>query len=60
MDGMWTQLLGSLILTSMPQVGDLAPDFSVQDIDGRPFVLAERVQRGAVVLAFFPKAFTPG
>ena len=41
-------------------IGDAAPDFSVTDIDGRGHSLTDMVKRGPVVLAFFPKAFTPG
>jgi peroxiredoxin len=57
---MWNHLVTSLLAVSTPQVGDLAPDFSVAAIDGKPFVLSERLRRGPVVLAFFPKAFTAG
>ncbi len=42
------------------QVGDPAPEFSALDTDGQTHSLAEMRQRGPVVLAFFPKAFTPG
>jgi peroxiredoxin len=57
---MLTTMLSSLILAASPQVGDRAPDFSITDIEGKPFVLRERLQRGPVILAFFPKAFTGG
>ena len=54
----------TLLLTSMlaaqPAVGELAPDFTVKDVDGVELTLASLVERGPVVLAFFPKAFTPG
>lgn len=42
------------------QVGDTAPEFSVCDTEGQALTLSELVTRGPVVLAFFPKAFTPG
>lgn len=43
----------------MPKVGEMAPDFRVQDHLGRERSLAEfRGKR--VVLWFFPKADTPG
>ena len=41
------------------QPGDTAPDFSLNDADGKPVSLADfRGQR--VVLYFYPKAATPG
>jgi peroxiredoxin Q/BCP len=41
------------------EVGDLAPDFTLQASDGRTYCLSD--QRGkTVVLAWFPKAFTAG
>ena len=48
------------LFASSLNVGDVAPDFTVTDIDGKSFHLDEAVKRGPVVLAFFPKAFTPG
>ncbi len=41
-------------------VGDVAPDFTAVDVDGEPHTLSTMVTRGKVILAFFPKAFTPG
>lgn len=41
-------------------VGDTAPDFEVVDTDGQVHALSQMVTRGPVILAFFPKAFTPG
>jgi peroxiredoxin len=41
-------------------VGDVAPDFDVEDTVGTRHCLSELVSKGPVVLAFFPKAFTPG
>ena len=41
-------------------VGDSAPDFTVTDTDGQQHTLSEMVTQGRVILAFFPKAFTPG
>ena len=48
------------LMTAQPAVGDLAPDFTVKDLDGVELTLSSLVERGPVVLAFFPKAFTPG
>ncbi len=43
-----------------PKVGDIAPAFEVTDTDGQRHALDALVERGPVILAFFPKAFTPG
>lgn len=42
------------------KVGDTAPDFSLQGSDGHTYSLADYRGKQAVVLAWFPKAFTPG
>lgn len=42
------------------QPGDLAPDFTLPGSDGRTYRLRDFVGRRAVVLAWFPKAFTGG
>lgn len=41
-------------------VGDTAPGFSLPGSDGRIYTLAEFQGKSAVVLAWFPKAFTGG
>lgn len=41
-------------------VGDRAPDFSLQASDGKTYRLADYRGQSAVVLAWFPKAFTRG
>jgi len=53
-------LLLTAVLAAQPAVGDVAPDFTAKDIDGNELTLSSLVERGPVVLAFFPKAFTPG
>jgi thioredoxin-dependent peroxiredoxin len=40
--------------------GDLAPDFSLQASDGKTYTLADFRGRQAVVIAWFPKAYTSG
>lgn len=41
-------------------VGSKAPPFSLVGSDGRTHTLAEHLGKRGVVLAWFPKAFTPG
>jgi thioredoxin-dependent peroxiredoxin len=54
--GVLAMLLGSAAL----KVGDKAPDFTLPDTDGRPVTLSRLLATGPVILAFYPKAFTPG
>jgi peroxiredoxin Q/BCP len=42
------------------KVGDAAPNFSLRGSDGKTYTLAEFKGTSAVVLAWFPKAFTGG
>jgi peroxiredoxin Q/BCP len=51
-----TLLIGSPTL----KVGDTAPRFTAADSTGTPRSLEKLLQAGPVVLAFYPKAFTPG
>ena len=41
-------------------IGDAAPAFSLQGSDGKTYDLAEFKGKKAVVVAWFPKAFTGG
>jgi peroxiredoxin Q/BCP len=41
------------------QVGDIAPDFTLPDSDGRPVTLSD-LRGSAVVVYFYPRAGTPG
>ncbi len=43
-----------------PQVGDKAPDFKLQGSDGKEYSLSQFAGKKAVVIAWFPKAFTSG
>lgn len=42
------------------QVGDMAPDFTLQASDGNTYTLSDFRDRQAVVIAWFPKAYTRG
>ena len=42
------------------KVGDVAPDFSLQASDGKTYKLSDFRGKQAVVIAWFPKAFTGG
>jgi thioredoxin-dependent peroxiredoxin len=42
------------------KVGDPAPDFSLAASDGKTYRLSDFKGKKAVVVAWFPKAFTPG
>ena len=52
--------LAAVLLASAPLVGQPIPDFKATDTEGKERSLSEAVQKGTVVVAFFPKAFTPG
>jgi thioredoxin-dependent peroxiredoxin len=51
---------GSLAAAAAPEVGDKAPDFKLQASDGKEYSLADFAGKRAVVIAWFPKAFTRG
>jgi peroxiredoxin Q/BCP len=55
-------LLGTAALAPAAelQVGDPAPDFSLVGSDGKTYTLSQFKGKKAVVLAWFPKAFTSG
>lgn len=53
--------IGSLVQAEAPQVGDTAADFELVASDGNTYHLSELLEdHEAVVVAWFPKAFTPG
>jgi peroxiredoxin Q/BCP len=57
--------LAALLMASAVNAADLAPgakapDFALAGSDGNMHRLADYVGKEAVVLAWFPKAFTPG
>jgi peroxiredoxin Q/BCP len=53
----WTPL-GAL--AAVPEIGQPVPDFEFQGVGDEVFRRADYVGKRAVVLAWFPKAFTPG
>jgi peroxiredoxin Q/BCP len=60
MSGLWTTVFTVAAWGATPQVGDKAPDFKLQGSDGREYALADFAGKKAVVIAWFPRAFTPG
>jgi peroxiredoxin Q/BCP len=44
----------------MPKVGDKAPDFKMQGSDGKTYSLKDFAGKQAVIVAWFPRAFTGG
>ena len=51
--------LGGQIAIAL-EVGEKAPDFSLQASDGKTYSLSQFIGDKPVVIAFFPKAFTGG
>jgi peroxiredoxin Q/BCP len=51
---------GAMASAAELQVGDPAPDFSLVGSDGKTYKLSDFKGKKAVVLAWFPKAFTGG
>jgi hypothetical protein len=67
--GSLARVAASLLATFLPGMasaelaeGDAAPSFVFQGSDGNEYSLAGLLESGTqgIVLAFFPKAFTPG
>jgi peroxiredoxin Q/BCP len=48
------------VALAAPEVGDKAPDFKLQASDGKEYSLSDFAGKKAVVIAWFPKAFTRG
>lgn len=53
-------LTGLTASASALEVGDQAPDFSLQASDGNTYTLSQFKGKQAVVIAWFPKAYTSG
>jgi peroxiredoxin Q/BCP len=58
----WTVLFasGAAVRAAELKVGDDAPPFSLKGSDGKTYSLSDYAGKQAVVLAWFPKAFTGG
>lgn len=52
-------LIGSAAASAV-EVGDMAPDFTLPATDGKTYTLSDFRGKQAVVLAWFPKAYTRG
>lgn len=57
--GLWAQPPGDGRRGKL-EVGKLAPDFQLMGSDGKVHTLSEYRGRQAVVIAWFPRAFTGG
>jgi peroxiredoxin Q/BCP len=57
---MTVPLIAMLLGATSLKVGDKAPDFTLSDQEGKSVTLSTALQAGPVILAFYPKAFTPG
>jgi peroxiredoxin Q/BCP len=44
----------------LPVIGDPAPDFTAPASDGQTYSLGQLLERGPVVLVFYPGNNTPG
>jgi peroxiredoxin Q/BCP len=53
-------VVGARAQSTELKVGDTAPDFSLQASDGKTYKLSDYKGKKAVVVAWFPKAFTQG
>ena len=53
-------VLAAPVAAEPPKVGDKAPDFKLQGSDGLQYSLSQFAGKKAVVIAWFPKAFTGG
>jgi len=47
-------------LAEMPKVGEQAPDFEMEGTDGKTYQLADFVGKQAIIIAWYPRAFTGG
>ena len=57
---MFITLILGILMSAPPKVGQKAPDFEAVNSAGQTLKLSELAKKGPVIVAFFPKAFTPG
>lgn len=60
MGSVWLLLLSAPGTAAGLEVGDAAPDFLFQGSDRKQYGRDDLVARGGAVIAWFPRAFTPG
>ena len=57
----WSLTFGmGTVMSEELKVGDAAPDFALKGSDGKTYKLSDFKDKQAVVIAWFPKAFTGG
>ncbi len=52
--------LASFVNAEMPKVGAAVPDFEMQGSDGKTYTAKDFIGKQAVIIAWFPRAFTGG
>ena len=53
-------MYGVVQIATALEAGDKMPDFNLQASDGKTYTLSQFHGKQPVVIAFFPKTFTPG
>ncbi len=53
-------MFSSVSIADQPKVGDTAPAFEMQGSDGKTYSSKDFAGKQAVIIAWFPRAFTPG
>ncbi len=53
-------MFSSVAIAELPKVGDMAPAFEMQGSDGKTYSAKDFAGKQAVIVAWFPKAFTGG
>ncbi len=53
-------ILGAAVVQAELKKGDVAPEFELKGSDGKTHKLSEFKGKSAVVVAWYPKAFTGG
>jgi thioredoxin-dependent peroxiredoxin len=53
-------MISGAAFAEVPKVGDTAPDFEMQGSDGKTYKAKDFIGKKAVIIAWFPRAFTGG